>query len=271
MRILLLLIIPLIFPFISLAGDGDKTYNRVMKSGTLRCGYTIWPDALEADAEGKPVSGYYLDIMRKVGGELGVSVQWVHETAWEKVGDELRDGTIDMHCGHVCVDAVTKKHLWWSLPFVHVPDYVFVKVSNDRFSEISDLNNKSVTIAVIKNSAMDNAAKFYFRKARILYVKDLNELYEAVAEGRADASFAALHVIEKLMEIHDGAIRHLEKPVRYCKGGFLYPLEGDGLLKRKVDTIIQNLIASGEAADIVSITLPEDGRYWIPPVSPYRE
>ncbi|MGQ0527879.1 MAG: hypothetical protein ACT4OY_07645 [Alphaproteobacteria bacterium] len=71
MRSIVLAII-LSFAFIlpAFAAENASTFDRVMKSGTIRCGYPIWMPVIYKDAQTGELKGLLYDLMQEAGKRL---------------------------------------------------------------------------------------------------------------------------------------------------------------------------------------------------------
>jgi hypothetical protein len=58
------------------AASSDQVYERVMKTGVIRCGYINWWPAVVRDPETKQMKGYVVDYINEMGKVLDLKVEW---------------------------------------------------------------------------------------------------------------------------------------------------------------------------------------------------
>jgi ABC-type amino acid transport substrate-binding protein len=57
----------------------ENTYDKVMRSGVIRCGYGLEPPMLQIDPNtGKPF-GAIVDIVERIGSLLDLKIEWVEQ------------------------------------------------------------------------------------------------------------------------------------------------------------------------------------------------
>ncbi len=253
--------------------DKQTTFERVMDTQTIRCGYAVWSPSISVDPNSEDISGYSYDVMNAVGEKLGLDVEWVEETGWGVAEQGLVSGRYDVMCTDVCIDAPRTKRVWYSQPFTYNFLYMFVRSDAKQFgSNLSDLNDSDATIAVIPNTILDYVSKSVFPKAKRLDVNDLSgdiDVMMAVQTSKADAALSNVYTIEQFNKNNSNSLKMIEEPVRVCQGGFLLP-PGDIHLKHMVDTAITQLNVTGALEKILSKHTPNNGLYWTLPAKPYE-
>ena len=74
------------------ASTQETTYDRVIRTGTLRCGYAAWYPNLIIDPNTKAKSGISYDVMEEVGRRLGLKVEWTQEAGFGSAEQDLKTG-----------------------------------------------------------------------------------------------------------------------------------------------------------------------------------
>ncbi|MDD3182821.1 MAG: transporter substrate-binding domain-containing protein [Alphaproteobacteria bacterium] len=267
---------------VKLAGIGspadmqkETTFERVLRTGTIRCGYPVWPPSLSIDPNTKKISGYTHDIAEAVAEKLGLKIKWVEEVAWGTAEQGMNAGRYDMVCGDVALDAQRTKSAWYSTSFNHNPNYVFVRKDDSRFDkDYKKLNDPSVKFAVLPNTILDFSVRDRFPNAARLDTNDFQgtmDILMMVVSGKADASINMLLPIEQYnAQNPDHQVKIVGPAVRYSSGGFLLP-KGDMDFKQLIDNAILELSISEEIRDIMRKYMPDDRRYWLSPAKAYEE
>ena len=54
----------------------ETTYERVMRTRTIRCGYFVWPPFLTKDLNTGALSGLNYDVAEEMGKLLDLKIEW---------------------------------------------------------------------------------------------------------------------------------------------------------------------------------------------------
>src|ERR1700733_12800080 len=83
----------------------ESTYDRIKRTGTIRCGYTTWNPLFYIDPKTNEKTGIFHDIMEEAGARLGVKIVWQEEIGWASITESGRNGSVDMAFGRVLAQA----------------------------------------------------------------------------------------------------------------------------------------------------------------------
>ena len=64
---------------VSFAGDKESAYDRVIRTGVLRCGYFVWAPHFSVNMKDGKKSGVYYDIIEELGKSLNLKIDWSYE------------------------------------------------------------------------------------------------------------------------------------------------------------------------------------------------
>lgn len=269
----LVVILALLFGVSPARADQD-VFDNVMKTGTIRCGYPIWPPSIAKDPNTKQISGYSYDFVMALGEKLNLKINWAEETGWGIAEQGIKSRRYDMVCADVCTDAPRTRNTWFSTPFTAIPNYIFVRADDHRFDQDqSKINDPEVKIAVISNTNLDYRAREFFPKATRFDVTDLGgdvDVMMAVATGKADVGFNLMSSIDKFNKNQKKQLKALnDKPSHYCYGALLLP-QGDTRFKYMIDTSIHEMTSTGQLEKIIGAHFLNDKKYWRTPSYPYQ-
>ncbi|NCC21802.1 MAG: transporter substrate-binding domain-containing protein [Alphaproteobacteria bacterium] len=263
----------LVFPALAQGNGGKTTFDRVMESGKIRCGYASWAPSLMIDPNTGALSGYSYDVMNAVGEKLGLEVEWAEEAGWGVAEQGIESGRYDAFCVDVCMEPHRTKVVWYSAPFIYLPFYAIVRADDNRFDANRDsLDSESVTFAIIPNTLLDYAVRDVFPDSKRVDVNDLagdGNVMMTVVGGKADSALSTYYPVTRFNENNDKKVKTVGEPVRTCPAGFLLPRR-DTELKYVVDSAITQLRLSGRLEEIFQRYAPNDGRYWLLPTLPYQ-
>ncbi len=249
----------------------ETSYERVMRTGTIRCGYAIWHPELIKDANTGRLSGYDYDVMNKLGEVLGLKVQWVEETGWGGAAEEaLISGRYDMVCNGVWGPPARSKAAIFSQPFVRHPLFVVVYPGlKQNQTSFLWLNDTSHTMAVMKGTIFDILAQEIFPKAKLLDTMTLSsdgDILQDVKFHKADFSISNATSIDKFLQNNPAAFDVISEPVATVSGAFLLAND-DPRLKFVIDKGIDFLLDSGFVQRTMEHYMGSQGRAWLLPLS----
>ncbi|MDX2027262.1 MAG: transporter substrate-binding domain-containing protein [Alphaproteobacteria bacterium] len=243
----------------------ETAFERVMRTGTIRCGYGIWIPEMVKDANTGALSGVDYDIMNAVGHALGLKVEWTEEVGWPVAQQGLASGRYDVFCNGAWPTPSRTKTAFYSRPFMYSPVYAAISAKkNVSTQDISWANKPETTIAVLPNTAIDTFANSRFPNAKKFDLSDLSndgDLMLAIATGKADMGLSTYSSIKKYMDANPGQIHINDQPVIYAPGSFLLPHD-DYRLKHMVDFTITYLLEMGVIRNILMKDLPDSQHDW---------
>ena len=187
MRALLLLIAL----FIAMPAHAETAYDRVAKSGTLRCGYMLWPQMHELDPNTGKMSGMMVEITEAMAALLGWKVEWAQEVLAGQQVDALKAGKIDMMCS---ADGpwitMAAAHLNFTRPIFFVPLYLMGRADDTRFTSPESPNSSDITFSAMDGDTSLQLAQLRFPKAKLLSLP-----------SSADPSLLLLNVVDKKADL----------------------------------------------------------------------
>ncbi len=114
----------------TLENSPNKTYDRVMQTKTLRCGYGVWPPFIDKDANTGKMSGIFYEYVEALGKNLGIKMIWSTELGTGEFISALQSGRIDAMCASIWPNAVRAKDIDFVRPVYFSPIYAYAR-SND--------------------------------------------------------------------------------------------------------------------------------------------
>jgi hypothetical protein len=81
----------------------ETAYERVMRTGELRCGYFSWKPAFIKDPNTGEMSGIFHDYMEEIGRALKLKIVWAEEVALGEFPTAIAAGRIDAMCSSTFV------------------------------------------------------------------------------------------------------------------------------------------------------------------------
>lgn len=243
----------------------ESTYDRVMRTKTLRCGYATWYPNLIIDPNTGQKSGSSFDVMNKIGEILNLKVEWAQEAGFGTAEQDLLNGRYDALCADVCFEAKRTKFAYFSRPFIQSSNYMIGRANDQRFDgDRSAANSSDIKAGVLRNTILEHLANRLVPKAAQVDISELGadtDVMLALATKKIDVSFNNLISVDRYNAKNPGSVKAIGNPVSTCYSGFMLP-HGDQKLKYMIDGAINEMIAEGSIAPIYKKYLPDDPRYW---------
>ena len=168
-----------------------STMAEVQRTKILRVGYVVFPPAVIKDPNSGEVSGLFVDAVRTLAERMNVMVRF-QEAEWATFAAGLQNGQFDLSIAPTYRTIPRAQAVAFTRPVIFLGNGVIARRQDSRFSDPSDLNDSSVTIAVAQGSAVQAYAQANYPRARlnVLATSNLSLALAEVAAGRADAALA---------------------------------------------------------------------------------
>ncbi len=272
------LILALALIFISIPAMAQKkgkesAYERVMRTGTLKCGIMLWPPYFEADANTGKISGMGADLFDAMGKLIDLKIEYTQIIVGQQV-EELRSGRIDAVCndGPYVFSAI--KFVDYSDAAYYAPAYVYVSADDDRFHEAGDINNAAYTVLGIDGDITLILAERNFPQAKrvsLPAITDASSLLLSIVTKKADATITDPLLVDGFNAMNKPGLKALSgaDPVA------VYPI---GFSTRKGEQELLNMLNAGIAAlwntntaEKILRQYSPDGKAFMPIAKPYKE
>ncbi|TAH38304.1 MAG: transporter substrate-binding domain-containing protein [Alphaproteobacteria bacterium] len=169
----------------------ESVYDRVIRTGIIRCGYMVWKPWMVVDPNTKEFSGLNYDLVNQLAANLGLKIEWTQEVLPGQQVTALQSGKIDMVCtAEGPFDAAAGKYIDYSDAIVYQPADAYVRADDRRFdSNFMALNDPNVKISVMDGDLTFVLAKKFFPKATLHQLPqsaDPAQLMLDVVTGKSD-------------------------------------------------------------------------------------
>lgn len=135
---LLAFIFILTFPALGQDKKAESVYDRVMRTGTIRCGYWSWEPLFVVDTNTKKMSGIFKDVMDEVARVSELKIEWSREVTFADLVSDLNTGKIDALCAGVWPSPLRAKYIEFTSPIFFISMNAYKKAGDKRFD-----NNKN--------------------------------------------------------------------------------------------------------------------------------
>ncbi|MCI5060579.1 MAG: transporter substrate-binding domain-containing protein [Alphaproteobacteria bacterium] len=250
MKKIILTFLLLLFSFPALAHDEDSVYDRIMKSGKIRCGYIVWPPAFGKDPKTGGLYGINYDFIQEISRELKLELEWVSEIGIGEVAQALQTNKIDLMCASMWPDAQKYPQADFTRPTYFSAVFAYVRADDGRFDgNFEAINNPDITIGGIEGDITLDVGEKSFPKASFKPLPSMSngsQLLLDLVSKKVDVIFIDDSLAINFEKANPGKIRRVKNvgPVRVF-GEHLVLKRGETKLKEVLDITIESLVNSG--------------------------
>ncbi len=255
-RLFFFLLFLTIFPLQAFAEAKESAYERVMRTGTLRCGFIPWPPGFEIDPNTREVKGPSKELFENIIKLTGWDVEFVEVSLTTDILD-LNNGRIDAICASGPWTITNVKFIDYTTPAVYSPIFVYVRADETRFETYKDLNNENISFVGIDGDISIDLAGYRFPNAIIRSLINLTDpamLLMEVATGKADAVILDPVTAESYMKNNPEQIKEfpLKEPLAVYPVGLAVKW-GEYELKQSLNRATEMAINIGLADDLIDL------------------
>lgn len=268
----------LFFLFVSLsimpafAGEKDAAFERVTRTGTLRCGYTQVDPYLVKDANTGKMEGFAKDIMDEIGRRLSLKIEWTEDVGLDVILQGQHTGRYDMVCLPFFMASPRSRITFFSIPVFYQPAFVAVREKDVRFDkDYMAINDPSVAISVLEGEVSAVIARQRFPRAKmhdISQSQGYGFVLKDVAIGKADVTFSDVLSVRDFNKTNAEKLRIVARPLYVSAVGF--PLPFDEKFKAMIDVSLQEMLLEGWLGRLFEAQYPEFYEQIFLPETPYE-
>jgi polar amino acid transport system substrate-binding protein len=192
----------------------------IQKRGTVRVGVSLFePWTIRDEAGG--LSGFEIDVANKLAEDIGVKTEY-KIYLWEDIIPAVMKGEIDIIAGGMAITPERALKINFSQPYADSGISLVTNTEKTRgIKRLEELNQKTITIAVVSKTAANELATRLFNKSTIKLFNTAKEAEQAVLNGEAHVWLASMPQPEFLALEHPEKVDlPLAKPLLPYKAGF---------------------------------------------------
>ncbi len=227
----------------------ESVYDRVIRTGKIRCGYNTEPPMLEIDPNTGKVFGATVDMVERIGSLLSLEIEWTEQVGWSEMTAGLHANRYDLICNGKWVFAPQARGGQFTPALYYTAVHAYGRADEERFdTNLSNLNSPEYTL-----TSMDGEINFYISHDKFPQTKKLEypaltsnaELILSVLNKKADATFMAAFVGNDYMDNNPGKIKQLtEQPIWVFDTALMYKT-GEAKFGGILDAAIRQLHSAG--------------------------
>jgi ABC-type amino acid transport substrate-binding protein len=244
----------------------ESAYDRVLRTGTLRCGYYVFPPVLTRDPNTNEFSGLSVDMMNRIGEKAGLKIEWTEEVSFASWPAALAANHFDAVCTPLWPDIGLGREALFTRPFMYSGLGPVVRADDHRFDDDSaKLNDPAITIVVQEGDPKQELAADAYPKAKLLVlpaVTDPATMMMNVMSGKADAILWDRNALIKFNG-NNGAAAKMLQPDRPLKAqAFVLGVQqGEFGLAAFLDNAVAELLNTGAVDRLLTKWEPAQGTF----------
>lgn len=234
----------------------ESVYDRVMRTGKIRCGYVVWPGNFEVDPNTGAFSGIAYDIFEAIGEELGYEIKWVEEVGWGTYSTGLNTKRYDVTCAPVWKSGQRANISLLTRTLFYENMYGIARFDDTRFDQNLILANKpDVTFAVIDGDITQQVRRNKFSNAKELALSPVagsSPSIMSIVTKKADITMTNKQALENYNAANSNKVKLINqgKPIRQFPSAFAIKT-GEYDLKFLLDSVIETLQTNGRFEEII--------------------
>lgn len=247
-------------------GHKETAFERMMRTGTLRCGYYVFPPVVMRDPNTGKMSGFSVDMMNILAERTGLKVEWTEESTFGNWIQALQGNRYDVMCAPMWSDMALGRETIYTRPMMYATIAPMVRADNHKFDGPEGwkkLNSPDATIVVQEGNMIAFLTKEAFPKAKILNMPAMMDgpsIMQNVISGKADAEIGDLNALIAYNEHNPIKIKMLpmEKPLKAQP--FVLPVHREETALRDfMDNALQDMLVSGTVDRLLDKWSPQKG------------
>jgi ABC-type amino acid transport substrate-binding protein len=235
----------------------ETAFERVMRTGTIRCGYGIWAPGLTKDAQTGKLGGIFYDYLEALGKHAGLKIEWTGEVGWSDFPAALNEGRVDAMCFGAWPKAPVARQVEFTEPIYFLPVDAYARADDNRFDHAQEkINAPDVTLSVMDGEISTLLAADYFPQAKVFSIPQLSAssgLLLNVSTGKADITFTDAWTAAEFMKMNPGKIKRVPLNGPFRVFGHTIPVaQGENAFVSFLNAATDELIDSGELDAIIA-------------------
>ena len=256
--------------------DKQSVYERVMRTGEIRCGYGVWDPYIIYDFEAQKPTGIAIDLIEAIAAKLNLKLIWPEETGWANLPTALENGRVDLACATLWNDPARSRLVAFSDPLFYQEVSAFIRDDSDiKITRRDDLNDPRFRFSV-QDGGFENAiVDRLFPKAQKISLHQMNQasdLFVQVASGKADIMISNPAAVQAYNAANpDKRLVHLklDKPLAIYGNSYAVNIHEQELLGM-FNTVVRNMIQTGEIEELLADFRAKYPGEILLPAKPYK-
>ncbi|MGE4350842.1 MAG: substrate-binding periplasmic protein [Bdellovibrionales bacterium] len=195
----------------------ETVYERVMRTGVIRCGYAVWPPIIAKNPNTGELSGIFYDYVNALGEALQLKIDWSYEVSnMATYIQDMTDRKFDLECSGGWPDALRGRQLIYTHPIFYLPYFLYARSDDPRFdTSLEAINDPSIRFSMMDGDFSATIHDKLFPKSAIVSVPSngpFANLFLEVMNQKADVTGMDAFSGEPALDAYPGQIKRLPFP-----------------------------------------------------------
>ena len=228
----------------------ENVYDRVIRTGTLRCAYTLYSIGLMKDPNTGQLSGIYHDVIETLAANLNLKVEWGEEVGWGNQIEGLNAGRYDLICSPASLNSGRARAADFSIPLYYSPVHIWARQGDATVSaDLKVLDKPAIRISTLDGEQTSVFADQFFphaQKVSLPQSSPFSDLMLQVTTGRADIVFAEPLTVQEFLKNNPSSLRQVtpnDAPLLVVPNIILLP-RGQFEFKEMIDNGLREMFNS---------------------------
>lgn len=185
---------------LDIVGHRSDAFERVMDSGTLRCGYYVYPPVTYRDPNTGKLSGFAVDMMDFIAEQTGLKVEWAEEVSFGNWPAALQAKRFDAMCTPSWASMAVGRAALIGKPFIYSSVIAIGRAGDTRFKSLADLNRPTVKISIHEGNDVYSLVKAQLPDATIMGLPanaDPTQPIMDITAGKADVMISDMNAVQQ--------------------------------------------------------------------------
>ncbi|MFA6279255.1 MAG: ABC transporter substrate-binding protein [Bdellovibrionales bacterium] len=254
----------------------ETAFERVMRTGVLRCGYYVFSPVTIRDPNTNVLSGFSVDMMERIAQRAGLKLEWSEEVTFANWIPALQSKRFDVVCTPMWPEITMAKAVVFTDPMFYASLSPLVRASDTRFKDdLSRLNQPDVTFLTQDGNTTDLLARETFPKAKFYTVSNMmsgGEFYQSILANKADVVLTDSNALAQFKKMNGKTLRLMDTDHPVKLQSFTLVVErNEMLLKDFLDQAIREMNNSGEIDRLLRKWEAEPGRTFLRVAQPFAK
>lgn len=234
----------------------QTTYDKIIKTGKIRIGYTSNPPAFIIDPNSGKFTGVFPEVLEEIAKKLQLELEYKEDVGWESMIEAVKSKRVDAIITGIWPATERGKHADFTNPLYHSPVKAYVRIDDNRFDgDLSKIDNQKIKIAIIDGEMTALIAQIDYPKATKINLSQLNHISELLLQvqtRKADVTFLEPAIAMEYIAKNPGKIKEVQgvSPVRVFPNTIMVD-KGEIELLSTLNIAIEELVGNGFVDKVV--------------------
>lgn len=268
MKNILFTLLLVFFSFPALAADQkESAYDRVMRTGTIRCGYIVYDPIIKKDLNNKEISGILADILNDVAKRLELKIEWTEEVPFVTAFEGLKTNRYDAVCAPLWGWPPQARVGELIGPMYYYPIGAWVRADDQRFNAgLSGINDKNIKISGVDGTFPLDAARADFPNAQAVSLPQISDYTQPLMEvttKKADITFMDNNIGLRFLNSNPNSVKNIAADPPYkIFGQFIMVDKHEHSLQTMLQSVINLMVLDGTMDRLISKKEAQKGAYY---------